>query len=208
MDSTLTPAGMAALFTVMVAGALVPGVSTLTVAARSAAFGLTHGVYTSLGIVLGDIVFIVIAIYGLTVLAGVMGNQFALIKYLGAAYLLWLGVALWRAMPAHETYTRPGESSVLASLLSGLLITLGDQKAILFYLGFFPAFIDLSVVSFLDTGIIIMIAMVAVGGPKLAYAVLANRVGASIKRARTGTILNRVAGSVMIAVGAGLVIVS
>ncbi len=97
-----------------------------------------------IGIVVADILFILIAVYGLALIAGMMGEQFRLIQYIGAAYLIWLGISLWRAdakaRAAETCDSRPG----LSSFLTGLLITLGDQKAILFYLGFFPAFIDLS----------------------------------------------------------------
>jgi len=53
------------------------------------------------------------------------------------------------------------------------MITLGDQKAILFYLGFFPAFLDLVAMSALDTAVILLVTTVAVGGVKLAYAGMA-----------------------------------
>ena len=124
----------------MVAGALIPGVSVLAVSARSAAFGFAHGIFTSLGIVVGDMAFILVAIYGLSVLAGLMGNYFFLIKYLGGAYLIWLGIVLWRSKSKVEKVADSGKSSLPSSFMTGLLITLGDQKAILFYLGFFPAF--------------------------------------------------------------------
>src|SRR3989304_6841041 len=131
----------------MVAGALIPGVSVLAVSARSAAFGFAHGIFTSLGIVVGDIVFILIAIYGLSVLADLMGSHFALVKYLGGAYLIWLGTVLWRAKPKADGVEGNSKTSMPSSFPTGLLITLADEKAILFYLGFFPAFIDLSVIS-------------------------------------------------------------
>jgi threonine/homoserine/homoserine lactone efflux protein len=84
--------------------------------------------------------------------------------------------------------------------LTGLFITLGDQKAILFYLGFFPAFLDLSAISYFDLNMIIVIAIVAVGGPKLYYAYLADRASLfNHSRAYKGTKI--IAGSVMIAVG-------
>jgi threonine/homoserine/homoserine lactone efflux protein len=80
------------------------------------------------------------------------------------------------------------------------LITLGDQKATLFYLGFFPAFVDISEISSLDTIIIVAITTVAVGGVKLGYAILADRARLLISsRMRQG--MNIAAGCVMIAVG-------
>ena len=201
MESSLTFASIAALSGVMVVGAMIPGVSVLAVSARSAAFGFAHGIFTSLGIVVGDIVFILVAIYGLSVLADLMGNHFILIKYLGGAYLIWLGIVIWRSKSKAEGVEENSKSSLLSSFMTGLLITLGDQKAILFYLGFFPAFVDLSKMSFFDTGIIVAIAIIAVGGPKLVYAFMADRASLIFKSSRVTRFINIAAGSVMIAVG-------
>ena len=88
-----------------------------------------------------------------------------------------------------------------SSFLTGFLITLGDQKAILFYLGFFPAFIDLSRMTPADTLIIIAIAIVGVGGAKLVYAYLADRASLLFKNTRAIRGINMLAGGVMIAVG-------
>lgn len=197
----MTFAGIAALSGIMVVGAMIPSVSVLTVSARSAAFGFAHGIFTSLGIVVGDIVFILIAIYGLSVLADLMGSHFVLIKYLGGAYLIWLGIVLWRSKSKTAPAERDGKYSLLSSFMTGLLITLGDQKAILFYLGFLPVFLDLSTMSFFDTGIVVVIATLAVGGPKLVYAFMAVRAGLIFKSARATRLLNITAGNVMIAVG-------
>jgi threonine/homoserine/homoserine lactone efflux protein len=82
---------------------------------------------------------------------------------------------------------------------------LGDQKAILFYLGILPAFLDLTAVSVLDAGLIVAIAAVAVAGPKLVYAYLAARAGRTFQSARLSRALNIVAGGVMIGVGVLLV---
>lgn len=75
MESGLTPANLAALAGVLVVGASVPSLSVLTVSARSAALGFSHGALTSAGIVVGDMIFILIAIYGLSVLASLLGDH-------------------------------------------------------------------------------------------------------------------------------------
>ncbi|MCO6412807.1 MAG: LysE family translocator [Thiogranum sp.] len=205
MQSSLSAASIAALAGVMIMGALIPGVSVLAVSARSAAFGLAHGISTSLGILVGDILFILIAIYGLSMLAGLMGGHFVLIKIIGGAYLVYLGLRLWKSRSTCMTVEERGEASLLASFMTGLLITLGDQKAILFYLGFLPAFVDLSRTSPADTGIILGTAAVAVGGPKLFYAFMAHRAGRLLESARATRTLNVIAGSLMAAVGVFLI---
>jgi threonine/homoserine/homoserine lactone efflux protein len=89
--------------------------------------------------------------------------------------------------------------------MTGFLLTLGDQKATLFYLGFFPAFVDLSKLSMLDILVLIAVTIVSVGGVKLGYAVLADGarllIGVTLRQW-----MNRIAGSLMIAVGCYLVV--
>ena len=186
--------------------AIIPSVSVLAVTARSAAFGFTHGVLTALGIVAADILFILIAIYGLALVAELMGAQFKLVQYLGGAYLIWLGISLWRADTKARQSDEVKQSSRGSSFLTGFLLTLGDQKAILFYLGFFPAFIDLSRMTTIDTLIIIMIAIIGVGGPKLVYAYLADRARTVFKNTRAVRGINILAACVMIAVGLTLLL--
>jgi threonine/homoserine/homoserine lactone efflux protein len=206
MESTLTLTTISALLGALIVLAIVPSVSVLAVSARAAAFGFTHGMFTALGIVVADILFIVIAVYGLALVAELMGAQFKLIQYIGAAYLIWLGVSLWRADAKARAADSVSQSSWLSSFLAGFLITLGDQKAILFYLGFFPAFIDLSTMTPADTLIIILIAIVGVGGAKLVYAYLADRAAVVFRDSRALRGLNRLAAGIMIAVAIALLL--
>ena len=206
LESTLSLASIMALLGTMIVLAAIPSVSVLAVAARAAAFGFTHGMFTAIGIVAADIIFILVAVYGLALVAELMGEQFKLIKYIGGAYLIWLGISLWRAdAKAHKSDTVK-QSSWSSSFLSGFLITLGDQKAILFYLGFFPAFIDLSQMTPADTLIIIISAAVSVGGAKLIYAYLADRASLIFKNTRAIRGINILAACVMIAVGVALLL--
>jgi threonine/homoserine/homoserine lactone efflux protein len=204
MQSSMTFSSMVALFSAMAVLAAIPSVSVLAVFTRSATFGLMHGIFTSLGIVTGDIIFILIAIGGLSLLAAKMGSLFILIKYLGAAYLIFSGIKLCRVKPEDMKSETIASSSLGSSFLTGLFITLADQKATLFYLGFFPAFLDISKISFMDTSIIIAIAIVAVGGVKLLYALIASR-SRVLMRSSLSQRLNFLAGCVMIAVGIFLV---
>jgi threonine/homoserine/homoserine lactone efflux protein len=188
----------------MIVLAIIPSVSVLAVSARAAAFGFMHGLFTALGIVAADAIFILVAVYGLSLIANLMGEQFTLIKYIGGLYMIWLGVSLWRA----DAKTRKSDtievSTWSSSFLAGFLITFGDQKAILFYLGFFPAFIDLSRMTPIDTLIIIVIAVIGVGGSKLVYAYLADRASLIFKNTAAIRGINIFAACVMIAVGVAL----
>lgn len=198
---------MAALFIAMVILAAVPGVSVLMVTARSASLGFIHGVFTTIGIVSGDIFFILLAIFGLVILAETMGNAFVMIKYLGGGYLIYLGINFWWKRNSVTKDMDATESSLLSSFLAGLLVTLADQKAILFYLGFFPAFLDLSAITLLDTGTITGITIVAVGGIKIVYAYLADR-ASFVANTRLTEGIKLTAGCVLLLVGLYLILVT
>lgn len=189
------------LFGALLVLALLPSVSAMMVAVRSATCGFNHGLFTSLGIVIGDVVFIVIAINGLALLAELLGEQFNLVRLLGGAYLIGLGIVLWRRRTRIAAARINSEASVLSSFLAGLFITLGDQKAILFYFGFFPAFIDASAVTPMDTALIIVMAAAAVGAAKLTYALMADRAAAGLGSARLRKGINAAAAIILIAVG-------
>lgn len=206
METSLTFTALTSLFGAMLVLAAVPSVSVLAVTARAASLGFLHGLYTTLGIVAGDIVFIGIAVLGLTVIAEMASGYQFLIRYAGACYLIVLGVILWRT----EGEQAPGKtvnsgSSVSASFLAGLFITLGDQKAIFFYLGFFPAFVDVNALTTLDVALIVTIATVTLLGVKLAYAYMAAQGGVRLGDRGTRR-LNRLAALTLMGVGVALLL--
>jgi len=190
---------IATLFATMAILGAIPSMSVFTVVSRSIASGFIHGFATATGIVIGDIIFILIAIYGLTLIADTMGNLFILVKYLASAYLIWFGIGLLKLKPENAKIEKPQKASLLSSFLCGLFITLGDQKAILFYMGFFPAFLDLSNIYIYDISIIIAITIIAVGGTKLIYAYMATKAKMIFKN--FSAIMNNFAGWAMIATG-------
>lgn len=200
MELTLTLGRAAALFGAMLVLAVLPSVSVMTVVARSAAHGVRHGCLTAAGIVLGDLVLMLVALLGLALVAETLGGFFTFLRYAGAAYLIWTGYRLWRQPPAAVRTVAATRASGLSSLLTGLAITLGDQKAIVFYLAFFPAFLDLTVLTRADLGVIVLITVVAVGGAKCGYALLAGRVGALVNP-RVGRVLGRSAAVLLVAAG-------
>ena len=191
---------MALLGSMMVL-AMLPSVSVLAVSARAASSGFVHGAATTIGIIAGDLVYILVAIFGLAILTQAMGEWSCLIKYMGGAYMIWIGIRLWRASGKPISDERQVHaSSLLSSFMTGLLLTLADQKVVIFYLGFLPAFIDLARISYLDAAIVMAIAIVAVGSVKLVYAFLAHKAG-TMFGAKASALMNRTAGGMMVGVG-------
>lgn len=167
----------AALFGTMLILALTPGIGALTVTTRTLSGGLPHGFATIMGMILGDIIFILLVVYGLALFASSFAHIFALLNFMGGIYLLWLGISLWRTPLDTKTdgIANPPPSSLSSSVITGLLITLGNQKAIFFYVSFLPAFLDLTAVTPFETLSIMASATVAISIAMTVYALLASR---------------------------------
>jgi threonine/homoserine/homoserine lactone efflux protein len=189
------------LFIAMVVLAAVPGPGVLAVAARSMASGFSHGLVTTVGIVTGDFIFITIAIYGLSAGAETMGDLFSYVSYLGGGYLIWLGCSLWKTKASSLQVDERDEPSWYANFFSGLFITLSNPKAIFFYAGFFPAFLDLSALSTFDVVKIMGVTALAIGGTMLVYAYIASHVRSVLQSKKTEEKINRIAGFVIAATG-------
>jgi threonine/homoserine/homoserine lactone efflux protein len=156
------------LFSAMAALALVPSASVALVVARSSSAGFSNGSAVAAGIVVGDLVFVFLAVLGMAALAELAGSFFLILRYLAGAYLIWFGISLMRSTSSFPVEDSGQAASKLsASFLSGLLLTLGDVKAIFFYVSLFPAFVDLATIGGLDIAIIAMVTVDAVGGVKL-----------------------------------------
>lgn len=197
-----------ALFALMGVLAALPSSSVLLVVTQSTAFGTRNGVAGAMGVVAGDLVLMTIAILGMTALAQQMGTFFVVIKYLAAAYLVWFGVGLIRSARRRPRSAAPSASfgawtaRVPVSFLSGLLLTLGDIKAIVFYASLLPAFVDLGNLSAWDVAAVAMITIIAVGGVKTAYALAAGRALRLTRGLAHARALKTVSGGVLVGVGA------
>ncbi len=197
----------ASLFGIMLVAALIPGVSVMTVAARTLQGGLKHGVAATLGIVAGDALYILLAVYGLAILASALGEQFAIVKLLVGIWLLWLGAGLLKAAPASLARDRANDLSLRGSFMLGLLITLGDQKAVLFYMGLLPALVDASQLSALDAIAILLLAVIALSS-KLVYAVVLARSDILLSQPGSLRLINIAAGCILLATGVYLLYAS
>jgi len=195
------------LFVAMTVLALVPSTSVALVIARSSAAGFLNGCAVAAGIVVGDLVFVLLAMLGVAALAEVMGSFFVLVKCLAGAYLIWFGISLMKSRASLQRVgsVRPA-STLAASFFSGLFLTLGDVKAILFYASFFPAFVDPAGATASDIAIIVASTIVTVGGVKLGYAYAAGKLVSLVQGTKTLSAVNASAGGVMVAAGVYLIV--
>lgn len=202
----MTLSSVVALLLAMLSLAIIPDASAIAVITRSITSGFSRAFIIVIGILLGDLIFILLAIYSLSAIVQVLGGLFAIVKYISGGYLIWLGVKLCRAKSQVLDIEEIKEESWFTDFLCGLLITLGDPKAIFFYISFLPAFVDLSSISFIDIGTIMLIATIAVCGVKLSYAYMADKARNLLKNSKAKKIMNLSGGIAMIIIGIVLMI--
>ena len=197
--SILSILGLAAAMFLL---AITPGPGVFATVSKALASGFKHAVPVVMGIVVGDLIFLIFAIYGLATIAETFSALFSIIKYLGSGYLVWLGIKLWRSTPQGVDITAIKPQSRKYNFLGGLSITLGNPKVILFYLGFLPTFVPLDQLSTFDIAIVACVVSLVLGSVMLFYAYTASRARELFKSKSAQKTMNRAAGSAMIGTGA------
>lgn len=202
MDPT-TLLAFAAAFLVFAAS---PGPDNMTIVARTLSHGPAAGIAYGLGMVAGILAFLVLAATGLAVVAREMGTAMTVLRYAGAAYLVWTGIRLWTAepvLPAERTGgRRPG---LAASVLTGLALNLGNPKMPLFYLALLPSVVGAALTPSqvgLLAAVIVAVEALVIGG----HVLLAGRLRRMLRTRIAVRRANRVAGGTMI--GAGVAVVA
>ena len=117
-----------------------PGPGTFTLLSSTGQGGLRAGAAATAGVILGDQVLMWLAVAGVAALLSAHPGWFKAVQYLGAAYLGWIGLRLLLARG--EGAASPVRIRPRHYLRQALLITLLNPKAIIFYMAFFPLFIN------------------------------------------------------------------
>jgi threonine/homoserine/homoserine lactone efflux protein len=181
-----------------------PGPGIFAVTSCAIGRGFREAVALTCGVVIGDLIFFLLAALGMTALAHSMGELFLFVKFAGAGYLIWLGVKLWRARVATSADGKPlpaQRRGFARSVLGGVALTLGNPKSIAFYAGLLPTFIDLEKLKASDMALMMLIMVPVVGGIPTAYAFAAARARRFLNDQRRVRLMNRTAGTIMIGAG-------
>jgi threonine/homoserine/homoserine lactone efflux protein len=182
--------------------AITPGPGVFATVSKALSSGFKSTLPVVFGIVIGDLIFLLFAIYGLSAIAETFNTIFLTIKYLGGAYLVWFGFKLWRSSAERVDIAAIKLQSGRAGFLGGLSITLGNPKVIIFYLSFLPTFVHLDQLSTIDVVSVASVVSLVLGSVMLFYAYTASRTRELFKSAKAQNKMNRVAGAAMIGAGA------
>ncbi len=181
---------------------LIPGPNVSLIVANSIAYGTRHGLLTVAGTSSAIVVQLAFATLGLTATLDMLAGWFEWIRWIGVAYLVYLGVRQWAAAPIDLTRTRPQPRSVRVIALRGFLISLTNPKTLLFYGAFFPQFLSPDAPMVRQVMLLSLTFLVVAVTLDTGWALLAGRVRGVL--AIRGRLRNRLSGGFLIGAGIGL----
>lgn len=180
---------------------VIPGSSDFAIMAKSTTSGFTQSLMMIFGIIIADIVLITCALYTLTELSEPLANLLRFAKYGCGGYLIYEGVMSLKCPPVPNQRTTIFHRSSYFRVLAGILMTLSDPTAILFYFIFFPNFVDLSSISTHHILIILLIATVIISTVKTSYAYFSNQIKRYFDNGQFTKQVQKIAGSLLICIG-------
>ncbi|WP_395015556.1 LysE family translocator [Dongia sp.] len=198
IDLSLYLAFIAAVTVLM----LIPGPNVALIVANSVAHGARYGLLTVAGTSSAMLLQLVLVAVGMTPLLGALGSWFELLRWVGVAYLVFLGISQWRAPAVDLTRTRPERKLPGRMVLRALLVSMTNPKTLLFYGAFFPQFVAA------DRALVPQVALLSVTFVALAILVDGSWALAAGKArhllASRGRLRNRISGGMLMGAGAVL----
>jgi RhtB (resistance to homoserine/threonine) family protein len=193
---------------------LTPGPDMVFVLASGASRGRRAGVLAALGIGAGCLVHVALAALGLSALLATSALAFSIVKWLGAAYLVWMGVAMLRARPAAAVAATAAQTDASGARVfwQGALTNVLNPKVALFFLAFLPQFIAPGAagqaLAFLALGLLFTVGGTLVNiGAALLSAAISRRL-ASRGPGPLAVWLQRVVGALFVGLGIRLALAS
>ncbi|MEM8801606.1 MAG: LysE family translocator [Pseudomonadota bacterium] len=194
-DAALYAAALFVLF-------LTPGPVWVALIARAMSGGFNAAWPLALGVVVGDVLWPLLAVLGVTWLVSQFADFMLVLRWVACAMFLVMGYLLIRhrdrTIASDSRLTRPG---MWAGFIAGLVVILGNPKAILFYMGVLPGFFDLTKLTWLDIGLICFLSMIVPLIGNLFLAVFIDRARRLVTSPEALRQTNVIAGLLLIAVG-------
>lgn len=180
---------------------ITPGPGVFAILARALHRGTWACFTLALGMALSDVVYLVLACYGLSALAEHYGGLFHAIRIAGAAYLIYLAYRMWNAQTEALSEPPLNRGDQFKGLMQGFLISASNPKVILFYIAFLPTFMDVTALSTNDVVLATVITMIALMIGLMSIAGMASWARRYFQSAKAMKGLNRVAGGIMASAG-------
>ncbi|MEQ9444756.1 MAG: LysE family translocator, partial [Rhodospirillaceae bacterium] len=149
--------------------AAIPGPSVAACIAKALKAGFKPALPFSIGLAMGDLVYLSLAVFGLATIAATFNGVFLVIKYAGAAYLLYLAWTFWTQEPEPLDVSTSPRGQGWKALTAGFFVTLGNPKTMIFYMALVPTVLDLNRITVADFSILAVIVMLVVPLVMLPY---------------------------------------
>jgi homoserine/homoserine lactone efflux protein len=183
-----------------------PGPAVLLILSQGLARGTVASIWSNLGILGGNSVYFLVSATGLGAVLVASYELFAAIRWVGAAYLVWLGVLAFRGQSAALSM-RPAVDPPATGprmFLNGVVLQAANPKALVFFTALLPQFVDPRASIVVQVAILGVTSVVIEFLVLLLYGALAGRLTALATRPRFGRLANRLAGSMLIGAGVGM----
>jgi threonine/homoserine/homoserine lactone efflux protein len=174
-----------------------PGPSIAALVARVLSRGLGSVIPFLAAMWIGEALWLIAAVLGLGFVAQQFYLVFSLIKYLGIAYLVFLAWKMWHAPVVLDPSDLPPDSSPVKQFLTGLALTIGNPKIMVFYLALLPSLIDLNKVSLIGLAELVAVALAVMMTVDLFWAFAAAWARQWFKSPRAIKIANRTSATAM-----------
>lgn len=201
----MTPTSLITYALALFIAAAIPGPGMTAIVARALGSGFRPTLFMGLGLILGDLVYLTAVVLGLAIVAQNFTTPFLIIKYLGAAYLCYIAWKLWTAGLLRQDVRAEGGAKAGTAFLSGLLVTLGNPKTMLFYVALVPTLIPLSEVGPRDYAGLVAITFSVLMAVLLPYILLASKARELLKKPKALQGLNRSAAAILAGTAAYIV---
>ena len=172
----------------------------MTIFSRALSGGRFSAIPFTFGVVLAKLTLLTLVVLGLAALAQSFGQFFVILKFAGAAYLVWAGIRLWRKSGEPEAHALSARVSWRDSV-TGYALGISNPQAIAFYVALLPTVVDmqhLNLTTYLMLCAVLACTMLVIAA---IYALLADRLRFFLRSTKARRTTNRVAGGVMIASG-------
>lgn len=180
----------------------VPGPTVMLVVSYAMGRGRGTGWATVPGVALGDFTAMTISLLGAGAILAASATLFTILKLIGALYLVWLGIQLWRSKPSPRDLggvAGPGGHGRM--FWNGYIVTALNPKSIVFFIAFVPQFLDPTGPLFIQVAILEATFVMLAAANAALWAVLAGQMQSRFRQPSTLRLVNRMGGGFLIGAG-------
>lgn len=179
----------------------IPGPTVLLVVSYALGHGRRAARASVAGVALGDFTAMTASMLGLGALLATSATIFTMLKWIGAAYLIWIGIAMWRAPAGPAAEAAAADAKPLRIFAHTYIVTALNPKSIVFFVAFLPQFLDMARPLALQMAIFEVTFLVLAMANAAAYSRLASMARGMIGKPGVQRIVNRTGGTLLIGAG-------